>query len=159
MTRNSSSMTQPAPMWQRSLAALIDMSLVLYSVYFSVSRWGANLPDGSRGWSGWKAAVVFCLVGAYWVVPEWLFGTTLGKFLCRLRVLSSFDAPMTFTQALKRNLLRPIDFLFFYFVGFVVAMLNPLRQRLGDQWAKTTVASLRHPISQNLQEGIAERPH
>lgn len=142
---------QIAPMWQRSLAALIDMLIVFYSVYFAAGRWGTILSNGARGWSGWAAVFVFCLVGAYWIVPEWLFGFTLGKLLCRVRVVSSLNSSATFSQALKRNLLRPIDFVFFYLVGFIVAMFSPLRQRLGDQWAQTTVVSLRHPASQGLQ--------
>ena len=141
------SLMRPAPMWQRSLAAIVDMSIVLACLYYSANHWGTTLPYGGRGWHGWAAAAILCLIAAYWMVPEWLFGCTVGKFIFRLRVLSALNTPTTFVQALKRNLLRPIDFIFCYFVGFVVAMLNPLRQRLGDQWARTTVVLLKRAVS------------
>jgi uncharacterized RDD family membrane protein YckC len=140
MDDNSSpSPVQPAKMWQRGLAAGIDMALVISVFYYAANRWGAPLPNGSRGWHGWAAVAVLCAIACYWIVPEWLFGSTPGKFFCRIHLTSSLNTAATFGQALKRNLLRPVDFIFFYFIGFVVAMLNPLRQRLGDQWARTVV--------------------
>lgn len=134
---------RPAPMWQRILAAIADGTIVFYSLFYAVNHWGTTLPNGSRGWHGLSAATALCLLAAYWVVPEWLFGSTIGKFIFRLRVVSDANGKANFMQSLKRNLLRPIDFIFFYFIGFVVAMLNPLRQRLGDQWAHTTVVPFR----------------
>ena len=139
---HDTSSLQPATMWQRSLAAIIDMSIVFFLIYYAANRWGAPLPNGGRGWHGWAAVGVICAIGGYRIVPEWLFGCTLAKFVCGIRVVSSLNTPMTFIQALKRNLLRPIDFMFFYFTGFIVAMLNPFRQRLGDQWARTIVVPI-----------------
>ena len=40
---------------------------------------------------------------------------------------------------LLRNLVRPVDFLIFYFVGFVTMALTKRRQRLGDLLAGTEV--------------------
>jgi uncharacterized RDD family membrane protein YckC len=139
----ASASIQPAPIWQRGLAAITDTAVVFCALYYAAHRWGTMLPDGTRGWHGVGAATVLCLLTAYWVVPEWLFGCTLGKFIFRLRVVSIPNARANFSQSLKRNLLRPIDFIFFYLIGFVVAMLNPLRQRLGDQWARTVVVACR----------------
>jgi uncharacterized RDD family membrane protein YckC len=132
---------RPAPMWQRILAAATDLIIVSGCFYYAANRWGTTLPDGTRGWNGLAAAAVFCLLGAYWVIPEWLFGSTIGKFIFQLRVKSVSNGRGSFIQSLKRNLLRPIDFIVLYLIGFVVAMLNPLRQRLGDQWAHTIVVS------------------
>lgn len=146
----------PAPMWRRALAAGFDALVAISSFQYAAIHWGEALPNGWRGWHGWEAAVALSLTGAYWVVPEWLFGCTLGKFICRLRVRSCLGMPATFVQALKRNLLRPIDFIFFYFIGFVVAMLNPSRQSLGDQWARTIVVPFRHEVSATLRQGVAE---
>jgi uncharacterized RDD family membrane protein YckC len=132
-----------APMWRRILAALVDGVIVFCALFYALNHWGTPLSNGDRGWQGWGAGAALCLVAAYWVVPEWLCGCTLGKSILGLRVVSVSNAKANLAQSIKRNLLRPIDFVFFYFVGFVVAMLNPMRQRLGDQWAHTTVVPSR----------------
>jgi uncharacterized RDD family membrane protein YckC len=134
---------RPAPMWQRILAAFVDGAIVFYSLFYALNHWSTVLPNGNRGWHGLGATAALCLIAAYWIVPEWLFGSTVGKFIFRLRVVSDAHGKANFIQSLKRNLMRPIDFIFFYFIGFVVAMLNPLRQRLGDQWARTIVVTFR----------------
>ncbi|MDG5776223.1 RDD family protein [Haloarculaceae archaeon H-GB2-1] len=43
------------------------------------------------------------------------------------------------TACLVRNMLRPVDGLFFYGVGFVVAQVSDRRQRIGDVLAGTVV--------------------
>ena len=154
MTTGNSELTsiRPAPMWRRSLAAVADMLIVFYSVYYAANQWGAELPNGGRGWHGWTAVGILCLIGAYWIVPEWLFGFTIGKLLLGIRVLPVAGEKITLSQSLKRNLLRPFDFLFLYLIGFIVAMLSPTRQRLGDQWAHTTVGTLRPALAQTPQD-------
>jgi uncharacterized RDD family membrane protein YckC len=46
---------------------------------------------------------------------------------------------VTFGAAVVRNLLRVVDALFFYLVGFVFALLSTRGQRLGDRAAHTVV--------------------
>lgn len=103
--------------------------------------WGDPLPSGGHGWQGWGALIALLGVLAYWVLLEWALGATIGKYVFGLRVLSVHGRACTFDEALRRNLLRAIDFLFLYFLGFVVAMLNRKRQRLGDLWAGTLVVT------------------
>jgi uncharacterized RDD family membrane protein YckC len=45
----------------------------------------------------------------------------------------------TLSAAVVRNILRPVDALFFYLVGAVFALMSPLGQRLGDRAAHTVV--------------------
>ena len=138
----------PGPMWRRVVAALLDLAIVFSVFFYAAERWGTNLENGARGWSGIPAgAIGLLLMGAYWVVPEWLFATTIGKAICNLRVTSIVHGEMDFVGAFQRNLLRPIDLLLFYSVGFIVAMSNKKRQRLGDLWARTIVVS-------SVREGI-----
>jgi uncharacterized RDD family membrane protein YckC len=63
----------------------------------------------------------------------------MGKWACDLRVTTMNGGSISFSQSLKRNILRLLDFFPFYLTGFVTARLSPSRQRLGDLWAKTIV--------------------
>lgn len=82
---------------------------------------------------------------AYHTMWEGSSGTTLGKRLARLRVVSVDGGPVGYRQAFKRNLARLVDALAFYFVGLVVAAQpGPKRsQRIGDRWAGTIVVDER----------------
>jgi uncharacterized RDD family membrane protein YckC len=46
---------------------------------------------------------------------------------------------VTFGAAVVRNLLRLVDGLFFYLVGFIFALVSTRGQRLGDRAAHTIV--------------------
>jgi uncharacterized RDD family membrane protein YckC len=138
---------KPANLGIRSLAALINSALVCVLWICVIEAWGTT-PDASstslsmiqgKVVTGVPALWVLLATAAYWVVPEWLFSITLGKLFCGLRVVCIDGKKITFSQSLQRNLLRLIDAFAFYLMGFLVAKLTPLHQRLGDLWAKTLV--------------------
>jgi len=139
---------KPAPLKLRVLAALIDISVVFAAWYFIISAWGETNPGGSfatatvqndKALTGMPAVLLFVGTGAFWILPEWLVGASLGKWLCRLCVVSEQEQQISLQQSLKRNLLRLVDFFPFYLPGFLASWLTPKRQRLGDLWAKTLV--------------------
>jgi uncharacterized RDD family membrane protein YckC len=109
--------------------------------YFCCESVGQELEGGARGWTGLPGALALLLIWSHWFVPEWIFAATIGKAICDLRVAPVARGTSALGRALKRNLVRPFDFFFFYLVGFIVAMSNPGRQRLGDLWAHTMVIS------------------
>lgn len=79
-----------------------------------------------------------------WLVPAWLEaewgGATPGKKALGLRVLRDDGAPIGWSQALVRNLLRFADFLPFFYLGGLLCMLsNREFKRLGDFAAGTVV--------------------
>jgi len=74
----------------------------------------------------------------YFVVMEWLGGGTVGKLLCRLRVVSVDRKRCGFVSALVRNFVRPVDLL----AGPLLVAFSPQRQRLGDRIADTVVVRL-----------------
>lgn len=77
---------------------------------------------------------------AYFTVPEALFGATPGKFAARLRVVRVDARPLDLRSVVIRNLLKPIDYLpFFYLLGGAAVLLTANSQRLGDRAAGTTV--------------------
>ena len=99
---------RPAPgrystIWRRILSALVD-SLVLWPVgaamgFMAMIPWSAS-PMAA-------AAVAFVcnlLIFAYWVILHARNGQTIGKMLCRVKVINfATGAPVTLRQALLRE--------------------------------------------------------
>lgn len=131
----------------RGFAQVIDMVIVLLLYWFLgveiAARVGGRTPDGFH-LEGGPALLLFglWLFGAllYYAVLEssWK-GQTVGKMIARIKVVSETGARCSFYQAVIRNLVRPIDFLFFYGLGAFFILVSPRNQRLGDQAAKTIV--------------------
>jgi uncharacterized RDD family membrane protein YckC len=98
------------------------------------------------GWQGRTGGVDlagwgFSLLGTlfYHWLTEGMYGASLGKLLCGLRVVSEATRPIGFAQAFKRNLAFYWDGLFFGLVGYSSMNKSELNQRYGDHWAKTVV--------------------
>jgi uncharacterized RDD family membrane protein YckC len=80
------------------------------------------------------------LVVLYYVLMEGLLGRTLGKMATGIRVVrEDGTSPPGAGAALIRTLLRIIDSLFAYLVGFIIVQASTRRRRLGDMAAKTLV--------------------
>src|SRR5262249_5703941 len=93
---------------------------------------GVNL-GGNAFW------LLLALGVAYYVLCEAATGATLGKTIGGIRVVAEDREPITCAAALVRNLLRVVDALFFYLVGFLFAVMSSRGQRLGDRAAHTVV--------------------
>jgi uncharacterized RDD family membrane protein YckC len=145
----------------RVVAAIIDSILVGVLWYYFIEIWGhpdtrASLTSATVGGdkvvSGTPAMVLMFLTASYWMIPEWLFGATLGKLMFGLRVRTFAGLPISFGQSFKRNLLRSVDFFPFYLTGFLAAKLTPNHQRLGDLWAQTVVVNRKDDINSRASE-------
>jgi uncharacterized RDD family membrane protein YckC len=68
-----------------------------------------------------------------------LYGQTLGKMVMKIRVINRdyFDQP-NFLEAFQRAIIRALSEIVFY-IGFIWANFNPLRQTWHDKMAKTLV--------------------
>jgi len=87
------------------------------------------------------AAFMLFLALGYFSILEGAFGLTLGKYLLKLRVLTTEGDLCDFRAAFVRNALRFIDWLpFFYIVGTVSVLVSSKRQRIGDMVAHTIVS-------------------
>jgi uncharacterized RDD family membrane protein YckC len=147
--RLSGEQLKPASLPIRAIAAIFDSVAAWFAWYYIIELWG--IPKSSAGgftsvtmgaaraMAGFPALALIIATAAFWIIPEWATGATLGKWVCKLRVVSREGSPITIGQSLKRNTLRLIDCFPFYLIGFLVAALTPERQRLGDLWAKTIV--------------------
>lgn len=148
-------------MWKRSLAWLVDSLIiaaagallfhltstqlvpfyldahdhVIYRTYPTWEQYAKQLPL----FYGAGLAILM----AYYISLEWVFGATVGKAIFGLRVVDFEGGPMTFYQALMRNLMRIIDAFpaGLNGIGGVTALSNQRRQRWGDKEAGTMVVS------------------
>jgi uncharacterized RDD family membrane protein YckC len=117
------------------------------------TRFGGVTSNGFQldGAPGLLAIVLWCATAFlyYWVF-EGLFGTTLGKLVMNLRVRTVAGNRIGLGKALIRNLLRVVDGIGVYLVGFVFALTSRSRQRLGDRVAGTVVVQADAPNSTRL---------
>ncbi len=131
---------------RRVIAVILDMFVLL--IVFGVAgmwtavRWGGVTSSGFN-LTGVPALIVIGLellfAFLYYWLLEGLAGATLGKGIVGVRVRTLSGGPCSLGASLVRNLLRIIDALFVYLVGFLVAVFSKKRQRLGDHVAHTVV--------------------
>lgn len=102
------------------------------------------------GWQdrmgGFKPGSWLCsLLGAliYQWLTEGIYGASLGKLLCGLRVVTERGEPIGSLQAFKRSLAYYWDALFFGAVAYTAMKQSERNQRYGDRWAKTVVVNWR----------------
>jgi uncharacterized RDD family membrane protein YckC len=113
--------------------------------------------------AGFAKALYFVLAFAiqwgYGATLEWRWhGQTLGKRVVGLRVLSFHGTPITFGQAVVRNLLRIVDILpLGYLVGGMSALCDRCARRLGDIAADTVVVRTRHSARPSAMTAPADR--
>ena len=89
-------------------------------------------------WPLWLLAFSGAFIYFWWCEAVW--GRTLGKRLCDLRVVRRDGAKLGSGGAFVRNLLRIVDWLpFFYVLGAAVIWATPSNQRLGDLAARSVV--------------------
>ena len=133
-----------ATVGDRALALLFDRALIVSAVLV-FAAWETSSTGGfARSFSSLLGAVGIygALIFTYHAILEGLIGTTLGKSMMSLRIRSSAERAR-FVGSLLRNLLRVVDGLFLYLVGFMIAMFSSRRQRLGDIVGSTVVMETR----------------
>lgn len=147
----------PAGFWIRAAARILDW-LVLGAagmggmLLFAVAA-GATLAALGRDATrliesleqntiiGWVGSVVATLT--YHALFESVAGSTVGKRLVGLQVVSMSLEPITFKQATKRSVAFLVDGLFFGAIAAGEMKDSPSKQRIGDRWAETRVVRRR----------------
>jgi uncharacterized RDD family membrane protein YckC len=123
----------------RAAASVVDFVALGVLVWIPALAYGAVtqiLLDSFL--AGVLAGVIFTPF-AYYVGLEARYGRTLGKHLEGLVVTDGNGSPASGWACLCRNLLRPVDFLGFYLLGFVFVLATDRDQRLGDLVAGTEI--------------------
>ncbi len=138
---------------RRVCAYLLDFvlcwtSLLLIALVLALLAYGsAAVSKASNELSGFAAAsigiflfLMFCVEWVYFVVCEGRWGTTPGKRLMGLRVVTTEGRPIGFSEAALRNILRAADLLpIGYLVGVTTMACTKRFQRLGDLIAGTMI--------------------
>ncbi len=145
---------------RRFLALVID-GIILFLVYyffakiFNITYVGgcnSSFKIGSvttsikgkvfHGLCGLSAFLYFVISFGYFIVLEWKFGGTLGKFATNIRVVKVDGENIDLKSSFIRNIMRIIDFLpVFYLLGAISVWVTKKKQRIGDILAKTVVVS------------------
>lgn len=135
-----------AGLGDRLIAVIID-TLVFAAVFVVAGMWAATRWGGLTE-SGFELTgkIAIVSVGAvavigflyYWLL-EALAGATIGKGIMGIRVCDANGRNCSLGASLIRNLVRIIDGLAVYLVGFLVALFSKRRQRIGDHLAHTYV--------------------
>lgn len=148
-----------AHLGDRFLAITLDtlIGLATFDVIgtWSAVKWGGVTASGFllEGKAAWVSLSLTLLAGFlyYWLL-EATAGATLGKAIAGIQVRQADGQKSGFRPALLRNLLRIVDAIPFYFVGFLVALLSRKFQRVGDHVAGTVVVEL--PIGRRARAAL-----
>jgi len=154
---------QLAPFSKRLAAVLIDLTLlfpvwgpVMFMMILSEggSSWQTLMNPGSDNPPPAAALgfrpILGALFGLYGAILEGIFGATLGKRITGLRVTDYRGQRGRFAMVLIRNLARILEFN--YPPLFLLVLMTPARQRIGDILAQTVVLSHDDDAAENLRE-------
>ena len=140
-----------ASIGNRFLACAIDhafqaMAILLMVIAFSLladfSGLGGQLSNAPKWVKALLIVIVFLIFSAYFAFFEWIWnGQTPGKRMLKLRVIREDGRPVTFWEAVVRNLLRTLDMMPapFYSIGLISVFVSLSDQRVGDMVAGTVV--------------------
>ena len=129
----------------RRVLAIIADGLLLGVVFSTISVLARAVGLGEADaplFAGYTwAGGFFVLAMAYYALMEGYRGQTVGKMLLGIRVVREDGGGGVpgFKAALIRSLLRVVDGLLGYLVGFVAVVASEKNQRLGDMAARTLV--------------------
>lgn len=135
-----------ARLGDRLIALIID-TLIIGAFFAVIGMWIASKMGGvtAEGFAlkGIPALIVisasFLFTFIYYFVLEAFFGATLGKIIIGIQVVNKDGGKCSMWASFIRNLLRIVDGLILYLVGFLFAIFSKTRQRLGDRVANTVV--------------------
>lgn len=144
----------------RFVAVLIDhllqiLVVALVGVTLSITALGQEFVPRFKQSIIWAIAaavvLVFVALWGYFAIFEATWnGQTPGKRAAGIRVVRDDGTPITFIDAMIRNLIRIVDFLpGYYTIGIIALFIGPQNKRLGDYAAGTIVIKERTaPIPQ-----------
>jgi len=129
----------PQSVLVRAVAYLIDsllFALLAFVVLWALDMTQLLLESGTVSW------LQIALIGGqcgYFFLFEATIGRSPGKIVMQLHVIGSQGRKCGVWASFLRNLIRPLDLLFFGVIGAVSILSGFKRQRLGDRLAHTQV--------------------
>ena len=143
-----------ASLWRRYLANYIDTAILtapFAAPLYLLFKNDAFFDNPFRFFAlAFLSMLSMLVVGfLYFSLLEGIWGKTIGKKICGIVVLKDNFTKCTLSKGFLRNLLRIVDFFFYYGVGLVTAVATMKWQRLGDIVAETVVVR-DHRAPENL---------
>ena len=123
-------------------ALTIVLMLIGFSTMANYSSLGGKLSNAPKWVYAVLIVILFLITAGYFAFFEWLWrGQTPGKRWLKLRVIREDGRPITFWEAVVRNLLRSLDIMPppFYSIGLICVFISRIDQRVGDLVAGTVV--------------------
>ncbi|GIU82990.1 MAG: RDD family protein [Acidobacteria bacterium] len=163
-----------ASIGNRFIAVLLDhtiQALLMILAWLIIIALGESdikfFEDLSSGnFSNWILAIglliLFAFFSGYFAFFEWYWsGQTPGKRLMKLRVIREDGRPISFWEALVRNILRIADtfpgfIVPIYSVGLISIFLSSRDQRIGDIFAGTVVIRERSDQIMTFEELVSK---
>ena len=119
-----------APLWKRVVAYILDVLVLLFVVLTPLTSSLENQVEGETFLDIWNSLasvshlyvftfVLVFLTLLYWSVLEFSFGQTVGKISLGIHVESTNKKPLTFVQALIRNITKLSSLLLFFDVMYL----------------------------------------
>jgi uncharacterized RDD family membrane protein YckC len=133
--------------------ALILDTIALLPIYFLagcvLGVWFGTYANGAFSLNGGPFFLYLLVLTILWVVYymvcEVSFRATIGKAIVGIEIGSAESYPYAAEQAVRRNLMRPIDAIGFYLLGFLMAVSSKRHQTIGDRVAGTAVYEKESP--------------
>ena len=131
----------PAEWETRTKAILIDLLLIICfaAAYLLATNSVILGPPLRIHLRGIFLLVLVDLLLFYFIVLDGVFGGTLGKLICRLRVVRTDGSECGFTGSTLRALCRLLDLSTAGILPFLLVRYTRTRQHLGDRLASTVV--------------------
>jgi uncharacterized RDD family membrane protein YckC len=128
---------------RRVVATIIDgliFSLINAALVNAFDVEGTDSGFGLTQFNNTGTAWLSVIVLLYYTLFEGLSGLTVGKWVTGIRVIDAQTGGRPgLLSGFVRTLLRLIDGIFAYLVGFLIVVNSDRRRRLGDMAAKTLV--------------------
>src|SRR5207237_3913500 len=119
---------------------------------------GRRITNAPKWVIAFLVVIQFIIINGYFAIFEWAWrGQTPGKLIMKLRVIREDGRPISFYEAMVRNLLRVIDFMVppFYSIGLISVFATDRDQRVGDLVAGTVVVREREAEAPAFAEVFA----
>jgi len=138
----------PMSVFIRAIAYLLDLALIVFATVIVLYASGVDTQSLSQSIATGQVSnstLRYFLYGSiaaqilYFFIWEAAVGWTPGKRVFQLRVVRVDGRPCGVVHSFVRNLIRPIDLLFFGLVGSLSIAMGFKRQRFGDRAAATQV--------------------
>ena len=138
-----------ASLFRRFLADLLDKLLLLVPPALVIALAMPGLDEMAEDPFPFiltiLSALAFFFLGGflYHSLLEGIYGQTLGKKICGIRVLKADFSPCGLSAGFLRNLMRIADAFFYYLVAIIAMVATCKWQRVGDLVAETVVVRVK----------------